>query len=169
MDVLRTPRLQVRELTAADAPFMLTLLNDPAFIQYIGDRGVRTLADAAAYVERGPRVSYAQHGFGLWLVALAASGAPIGICGILKRDALPDPDLGFAFLPGYRSRGYGFEAAAAVRDYARVTLALPRLLAIVNPDNVASIRLLARLGFAFERPLTMPGDARPTHLYTASL
>lgn len=167
--VLSTARLSLRELTADDAPFILALLNDPAFIQHIGDRNVRSLDDAASYIERGPRASYAQHGFGLWLVELTGPGTPIGICGVLKRDALPEPDLGFAFLPAYRSQGYASEAARAVRDFARDTLHRPRLLAIVSPANASSIRLLERLGFASEGTVVMPGDATELRLYEVRL
>ena len=168
--ILATARLCLHELTADDAPFMLTLLNEPSFIQNIGDRGVRTIPDAAAYIERGPRASYARHGFGLWRVTMAETATPIGICGILKRDALPEPDIGFAFLPAYWSRGFAFEAASAVRDFGRDTLELPRLLAIVSPANAASIRLLERLGFAFDdRMIAMPGDAQELKLFAARL
>lgn len=166
---VRTERLHLRELGAGDAPFILTLLNDPAFLANIGDRGVRSVADAAAYIESGPRASYASHGFGLWLVELTAGARPIGICGILKRDALPDPDLGFAFLPAYRSQGFGLEAASAVRDFARDVLKLHTLLAIVAPNNASSIRLLERLGFGFERMIAMPGDAHELKLFAGRL
>lgn len=167
--ILRTARLGLRELHRGDAPFIVELLNDPAFIANIGDRGVRTTADAEAYIDRGPRASYAQHGFGLWLVELTDSAAPIGICGILQRDGLTDPDIGFAFLPEYRSRGYAFEAASAVRDLAREKLHLPRLLAIVSPGNASSIRLLERLGFTFERAIVMPGEAHEVKLFASRL
>jgi len=167
--ILRTSRLGVRGLTTDDAAFILTLLNDPAFIEHIGDRGVRTIDDARSYIGRGPQASYAQHGFGLWLVELIDTGTPIGICGVLKRDTLPDPDIGFAFMPAYRAQGYAFEAASAVRDFARDTLRLPRLLAIVSPANARSIRLLERLGFAFERMVRMAGDAEEVKLFTARL
>src|SRR5262249_30109542 len=121
---------------------------------------VRTLEDARRYIENGPLASYARHGFGLYLVELRESGTPIGICGLLARDALPDPDLGFAFLPAYWKQGYAFESAVAVRHFARTTLGIGRLLAIVNPDNAASIRLLERLGFTFER-MTRVNEGRP--------
>ena len=166
---LRTDRLVIRELSAADAPFMLRLLNEPSFLANIGDRGVRTNADAEAYIDSGPRASYARHGFGLCAVTLADEGTPIGICGILKRDVLPEPDIGFAFFPEYWSRGYAFEAASAVRDFARETLALPRLLAIVSPGNTSSIRLLERLGFVPEGTIGMPGDAHEVKLFAARL
>ena len=166
---LRTPRLRLRELTAADAPFILALLNDPAWIRFIGDRGVRSIEDAEAYIDRGPRASYALHGFGLDIVTLTASGTPIGICGLLKRASLPEPDLGFAFLPGYRSQGYAFEAASAVRDFARGNLQLSSLIAIVHPANRASIRLLEKLGFVFERMMTMPGDDHEVKRFAARL
>ena len=167
--ILNTARLGIRELTSADAPFILALLNDPAFIEHIGDRGVRTVDDAASYIDRGPRASYAQHGFGLWLVELTDAGTPIGICGVLKRDALPEPDIGFAFLPAYRSQGYAVEAGSAVRDYARDTLRIPRLLAIVSPANASSIRLLERLGFVLDRPIVMPGESKEVKLYAVRL
>ena len=166
---LRTPRLLLRELTADDAPFILTLLNDPAWLRFIGDRGVRTVDAAVAYIDKGPRASYARNGFGLNLVTLADSGTPIGICGLIKRDSLPEPDLGFAFLPAYRSQGYAFEAATAVRDFARNHVRLPSVLAIVDPANRPSIRLLEKLGFAFERMMTVPGDDHEVKLFAARL
>jgi [ribosomal protein S5]-alanine N-acetyltransferase len=147
---IRTARLRLRELAAGDAPFVLALLNEPSFIQYIGDRAVRTLEEARTYIASGPVASYAQHGFGLYLVELAADGAPIGICGILRREALPDPDLGFAFVPAYWKQGYAFEAAGAIQAHAHVTLGIRRLLAVTNPSNEPSIRLLEKLGFRFE-------------------
>ena len=155
---LRTARLQLRELAPRDAPFILVLLNEPSFIQNIGDRGVRSLADAHDYLVNGPIASYTRHGFGLYLVELAATEEPIGICGILQREALPDPDLGFAFLPAYWGRGFAFEAAAAVRTYARSELGVGRLLAITSPRNDASIRLLEKLGFRFERMMRLANE-----------
>jgi RimJ/RimL family protein N-acetyltransferase len=119
---------------------------------------VRSLADAHEYLVNGPIASYTRHGFGLYLVELAATDEPIGICGILQREALPDPDLGFAFLPAYWGQGFAFEAAAAVRSYARSQLGVGRLLAITSPRNDASIRLLERLGFRFERMTRLEND-----------
>jgi RimJ/RimL family protein N-acetyltransferase len=162
---LATARLRLRELAAADAPFILTLLNEPSFIQNIGDRGVRTLEDARAYIENGPIRSYVRFGFGLYLVELIDSGVPIGICGILQRDVLPDPDLGFAFLPAYWKQGYAQESAAAVRRYARAELGLGRLLAITNPANHSSIRLLEKLGFRFDRMTRTAPDAAELKLF----
>jgi [ribosomal protein S5]-alanine N-acetyltransferase len=159
----------LRALTEADAPFMLGLLNEPSFIRNIGDRGVRTVEDARTYITRGPMASYARFGFGLYLVELEPALTPIGICGILKRDELPEPDIGFAFLPAYWSQGYGLEAAAAVRDYARDALDLPRLLAIVSPSNVTSIRLLERLGFSFESMTRLGAAAPEVKLYGCTL
>ncbi len=169
MVVLETPRLELRKLSADDALFVLRLLNEPSFILNIGDRGVRTMEEARAYIAQGPMDSYARFGFGLYLVELKAPRIPIGICGILKRDQLPEPDLGFAFLPAYWSKGYGFESAAAVRDAARATWALPRLLAIVSPENAASIRLLEKLGFGFSSMTKLTPDALEVKLYTCRL
>jgi RimJ/RimL family protein N-acetyltransferase len=156
-------------MTDADAPFMLQLLSEPSFIRHIGDRGVRTVQDAREYITNGPKTSYARFGFGLYLVELRLPPAPIGICGLLKRDQLPDPDIGFAFLPAYWSQGYAFEAAAAVRDYARDALDLPRLLAIVNPSNASSIRLLERLGFRYESMTRLGAEACEVKLYARTL
>jgi RimJ/RimL family protein N-acetyltransferase len=151
MTLLQTGRLVLRQLTDDDAPFILTLLNEPSFLRYIGDKNVRSLADARAYIRTGPAASYERHGFGLCLVELNDSHTAIGMCGLLKRDELPDPDIGFAFLPDFWSKGFAFEAATAVLRDARERLKLPRVLAIVNPDNEASIKLLQKLGLRFER------------------
>jgi ribosomal-protein-alanine N-acetyltransferase len=163
-----TARLSLRELAAQDAPFVVDLMNDPSFIEFIGDRGVRTIADAQRYIENGPWTQYDVHGFGLWLVELREDGTPIGICGLLKRDALPAPDIGFAFGSAYRSQGYAFEAASAVKALARERFHASSLLAIVSPSNARSIRLLERLGFTFDRMVTLAEGARPIALYAVS-
>jgi RimJ/RimL family protein N-acetyltransferase len=167
--VLETSRLVLRRLTADDAPFMLVLLNDPDFIRYIGDRGVRTEEDARGYIERGPIASYARFGFGLYLVDLRATGEAIGICGLLKRDELPEPDIGFAFLPAFRARGFAFEAAAAVQGYARDTFHVGRLLAITSLQNDRSIRLLGRLGFSFDRRIRLSPSGEELNLFSRVL
>jgi ribosomal-protein-alanine N-acetyltransferase len=159
----------VRTLTEADALFILELLNEPSFIRNIGDRGVRTVEDAREYITAGPQASYARFGFGLYLVELRTSSTPIGICGILKRDQLPEPDIGFAFLPAYWSQGYALEAAEAVRDYAGAGLNLPRLLAIVSPSNASSIRLLERLGFRYESMTRLGAETTEVKLYGCTL
>jgi len=150
MHVLTTERLNLRQATTADDQFVLELVNDPAFIRNIGDRGVRTLADAQRYVENGPVASYEKFGFGMYVVELKESGRPIGMCGFVKRDWLPDVDIGFAFLPQYRSMGYAIESARAVKAYGREALGLRRIVAIVSPGNTDSIRLLEKIGLRFE-------------------
>jgi len=149
--VLETDRLALRRLTTDDAGFLVELLNEPSFLLHIGDKGVRTEADACRYLERGPLASYERFGFGLWRVGLKQSGEPVGMCGLLKRDWLTDVDLGFAFLPRFWAKGYAFEAASGVLLHARDAFGLKRIVAITSPDNAASIRLLAKLGFTFER------------------
>ena len=141
---LETPRLTLRPFTRADAPFALRLLNEPSFHAHIGDKGVRDLDGARAYLEGGPLASYGRHGHGLMAVALKATGQPIGMCGLLKREHLERPDLGYAFLPEAWGQGYALEAARAVLDEAK----RDRVLALVSPANAASIRLLEKLGFA---------------------
>ena len=156
--LITTARLVLRELTSDDSDFILELLNEPSFLQQIGDKGVRTREDARLYIETGPRASYARHGFGLYAVILQDGGETAGICGLLKREALEDPDVGFAFLPRFWSKGYAFESAAAVLQHARSALGLTRILAITSPGNTASIQLLGRLGFLFERTQHLSAD-----------
>ncbi|MBI2517206.1 MAG: GNAT family N-acetyltransferase [Opitutae bacterium] len=164
MSVFETSRLILRELTPADAAFVQELVNEPAWLQFIGDRGVRTLADAEGYIRKGPMASYAQHGFGLWCVARQADGVPLGMCGLLKRETLPDVDIGFAFLERFRGQGYAAESAGATLGHARHKLGLKRVLAITSPGNTASIRLLGKLGLRFEKMFELkPGD--PVRLF----
>ncbi len=143
--MIETERLLLRHLTFEDAPFILDLLNDPDWIKHIGDRGVRNLADARRYIADGPMKMLARHGFGLQVVELG--GVSIGLCGLLKRDCLDCPDLGFALLPEYRGKGYAFEAATGVCGYAQGTLNMSTILAISSPNNVTSAALLGRLKF----------------------
>ena len=151
------------------APFILRLLNEPSFLQHIGDRGVRNLADAKQYILSGPIASYERHGFGLFLVELKEGRAPIGICGLLKRDALDDVDLGFAFVPESWSKGYAFESTTATLAYAHDAQHLKRIVAITSPDNVASINLLVKLGFYFDRMVLMPGEKEEVKLFARRL
>ena len=157
MTVLETGRLALREFTADDAAFVLRLVNEPSFLRYIGDRGVRNLDDARRYIADGPVAGFAKHGHGLMRVDRKEDGATVGMCGVLKRDALPEPDIGFSFLPEYWSQGYALESASAVMRHARGTLGLGRILAITTRDNGPSMRLLDKLGFRFERMIAF-GD-----------
>jgi [ribosomal protein S5]-alanine N-acetyltransferase len=162
--VLATARLALRRLTVGDAAFIVELVNDPAWLKFIGDKGVRTPDDARNYLATGPIAMYAKHGFGLWRVERTLDGAPVGICGLIKRDSLADVDLGFAFLPAHRGAGYALESARATIEYGRATLGLGRIVAIVTPDNHRSVALLEKAGFRFERALDAAGHAG-TNLY----
>lgn len=169
MTILETERLILRHLSADDANFILELLNEPSFIRFIGDKGVRNLDDARRYIAEGPVKSYKLNGFGLNLVQLKAGNTPIGICGVLKRDTLPDPDIGFAFLPSYWNQGYAFESAAAVMTHAREALGLERILAITSPDNEASEKLLRRIGLRFCRLLKLAKDTPEVKLFSTEV
>lgn len=164
--MLSTERLQLREFVVEDAEFIIELLNQPSFIRFIGDKQVRTIDDAKKYLRSGPIDSYRRHGFGLYLVQLRDNQQPIGMCGVLKRESLPDPDLGFAFVPDYWGKGYAFEAASAVLHQAGEIFRLPRVLAITNPDNDSSLKLLEKLGFQFERVTKMSSDADQVKLFS---
>lgn len=165
VNIIETERLRLRRLTIDDAEFILELLNDPSFIRNIGDKRVRTEADARLYISSGPRASYERFGFGLDLVELKESGLPIGICGLLKRESLEDVEVGFAFLPKFWSKGYALESAAAVKKYGIEMLKLKRIVAIVNPDNAGSIRLLEKLGMKYERMFRLPDAETEVMLY----
>lgn len=165
MPVLETERLRLSHLAERDAPFIVDLLNQPTFLQWIGDRGVRNEDDAIDYLRRGPIDSYRQFGFGLYRTAFKQDDTPIGICGLLKREDLDAPDLGYALLPQFCSNGYALEAARAVLDHAWDELNLRRVIALVSPGNVSSVRLLEKLAFVHERTFTWPNEGRETELY----
>jgi RimJ/RimL family protein N-acetyltransferase len=156
--MIETERLVLTHLANGDAEFIRGLLNEPSFLRYIGDRGVRTAEDACRYIQDGPVASYARYGYGLLRVGLKSGDTPIGICGVLKRDTLPEPDLGFSLLPAWWSKGYAYEAASAAMQHARGTLGVGRILAITSVDNESSIRLLSKLGFRFERMIRLGED-----------
>jgi [ribosomal protein S5]-alanine N-acetyltransferase len=153
-----TARLVIRPFTIDDAAFVLELVNDPAWLEHIGDRGVRTLADARAYLDKGPLASYTRNGFGFSLVELKSTGEPVGACGLIKRETLTDVDLGFAFLPQFRGMGYAEEAARATLENARQILGFDRIVAVVSPANTRSISLLQKLGFTYEKSLHLTPD-----------
>lgn len=165
MSVLETERLALRRFTLDDAEFAHALVNDPAWIQYIGDRNVRSLEDARGYLAKGPMSMYEKTGFGMWVVTLRDTGQAIGTCGLIKRDSLEDVDIGFAFLPQFRGQGYAGESAKAVLEYGWSSVGLKRIVAIVSPANQPSIRILERLGLRFERMITMPGETEEIFLY----
>lgn len=163
--MLETERLVLAQFTDRDAEFILGLVNEPSFLRYIGDRGVRSADDARRYIREGPVAGYERYGHGLLRVALKADDTLIGMCGVLKRDTLPEPDLGFSFLPAWWSKGYALEAATAVMRHARSVLRVGRILAITTHDNGPSIRLLGKLGFRFDRMISPGEDAAELRLF----
>jgi RimJ/RimL family protein N-acetyltransferase len=164
MTIFETERLNLREIVSSDDEFILDLLNQPSFIENIGDRNVRNPEQAREYIETRFTKSYGENGFGLYLVELK-NGIPIGISGLVKRDTLPDPDIGFAFLPQYCGFGYALESAQAVMKYSRETLNLDRVVAITTQTNFSSINLLEKLGFSFESLIKQPHDDEELNLY----
>jgi RimJ/RimL family protein N-acetyltransferase len=163
--IAATPRLSLRELAESDAAFILELLNSPDFIANIGDRGVRNVDDAARYIRETALRSYAERGHGLWRVSLRANDLPVGISGLLYREYLAAPDIGYAFLPQYFGQGFATEAGTAVLDYGRRTLGLTRIVSIVAAENAASIQVLRKLGLCFERVVKSAVDGRDLELY----
>ena len=166
--ILETERLILRKFTLDDAPFMLELLNSPTWLRFIGDRNVHTLAEAENYLKNGTLKSYAENGFGFYAViekSEISNQEPIGLCGLVKRETLPDIDIGFAFLPDLIGKGYGYEAASATLDYALNVLKIKRLVAIVNADNEKSIGLVKKIGMTFERMITHGSEEKELMLF----
>ena len=167
MTVLETERLTLRRLTTDDAAFIFRLVNEPSWLRFIGDKGVKTLHDAREYIRTGPIASYERFGFGLYLAELKGSRRPIGMCGFLKRDALEHPDIGFALLPEFWGQGYAYESAAAVMAFGKDVLGLDRILAVTNPDNYSSMRLLEKLGLRADGVVTLSDDGPELRVFTS--
>jgi RimJ/RimL family protein N-acetyltransferase len=164
--VFETPRLSLREISTDDDQFIFLLMNEPAYLQHIGDRGIRTPENARAYILEKLTSSYAKFGYGLYLVELKGKQIPVGICGFVRRERLEHPDIGFAFLREYWSRGLAYEAASAMLEYGRDTLGLKVVLGITSPGNQASIRLLQKLGFRYQKMIRVPPVERDSMLFS---
>ena len=164
--VLETERLRLRQFHLGDSRFIIELLNSPGWLEFIGDRNVKTKEQAENYLKNGPMKSYEQNGFGLSMVE-TRDGVSIGMCGILRRDTLEHPDLGFAFLPEYISKGYGFEIGSAVLTYAKNDLKFSTILAITLPANTKSIKLLEKIGFTYVKNFRADSTSEELLLYSA--
>jgi RimJ/RimL family protein N-acetyltransferase len=168
MNLIKTDRLILRTVEESDAAFIYKLLNEPGWIEYIGDKGIRTSEDALNYIKNGPQAMYEREGFGLYLTELKEKHVPIGLCGLIKRDGLDDVDIGFAFLADHQSRGYALEAAKGTVAYAK-KIGLKRLAAITTKKNFSSSRLLEKLGMQHSGYVTLPHDTEELKKYTLTL
>ena len=166
---LETERLSMRRLTLDDAGLMLAIWNDPAFVSHVGDRGIRTLAEAREEMLEGALKLYEDYGYGPYRVALKADDTAVGTCGLFRREGFDDADIGYGFLPEYCRQGYAYESASVVLEHARTDIGLARIIAIVSPDNTASIGLTEKLGLQFERITRLPGESKDVSLYGMSL
>lgn len=165
MMVLETERLRLRRITLEDAPLLLELMNDPAFLEHVGDRGLRTVADAERYLAEKLLPSFDNFGFGLCVVELKTTGEPVGMCGLFKRETMEDVDIGYSTRRAFWRRGFAGEAAAALLAHGREVLKLPRIVAITGPRNTSSSRLLEKLGLRFERMIKMPDTEEERRLF----
>lgn len=166
MMIVETPRLRIRELTIDDAEFVFGLVNEPSFLANIGDKGVKDLEGARQFILKSPWTCQEKHGYGQFLVELKEGGDPVGVCGLLDRENLDVTDVGFAILPQYRKRGFAFEAASAMMEYGHLTLGIGKIVGLTSEDNIASIRVLEKLGMRFERVVKMSDDDPGTVLYS---
>ncbi len=153
--ILETERLVLREFNVSDVEFILELLNTPAWLKFIGDKNVHSLKDAKRYLENGPITSYKTNGFGLWMVILKRSNKPIGMCGLVNRESLEDIDIGFALLPAYERKGYGYEIANATMIYSKNKLGIEKVVGITDAGNRHSISLLNKIGLYFEKEINI--------------
>ena len=167
MTVIETARLVLRRFTEDDAPFVFSLLNNPDWLRFIGNKDVHDIDAARRYIRNGPMTMYERFRFGLYLTALNSDGTPIGMCGLIRREGLDDVDIGFALLPQFCGEGYAREAAAATLDYGWNKVGLKRIVAFTSTDNVRSGRLLETVGLQFEREVTLPDSAERLWLYAA--
>lgn len=165
MKILETQRLNLRTIEPDDAAFYYELVNDPTWLEFIGDKGIRSVEGARAAIIEGPCAMQEKLGHSLYVMERKSDGRPLGLCGLIKRDSLPDVDIGYAIRPAYFGQGYTYEAAAAVVAYARDQLRMKRLLGITSPANVNSIALLAKLGLSLVEHKKLPPDDRPTNIY----
>jgi RimJ/RimL family protein N-acetyltransferase len=166
MIVLETERLSLREAEEADASFVLELLNSPGFLENIGDRGVRDEDQARTFIEDRLRGSYRDHGYGMWLASQKSDGAAVGVAGLVRREGLDVPDVGYAFIPRVWGQGYAQEAAAAVLGYAKGPLGIEALAAITTPENFASMAVLRKIGFTYQGMIQLPGIERESTYFT---
>jgi RimJ/RimL family protein N-acetyltransferase len=164
--ILETERLNLREFTTGDAKFIIELVNTPGWLEFIGDRNIKTEEQAISYLENGPLKSYGLNGFGLSMVELKNEKIPVGMCGIIRRDNLEGPDIGFAFLPEFTGKGYAYEIADATMDFAKDKLKLPTIFAITVPQNKSSIKLLEKIGMKFIKPFCFPDKNEELLLYS---
>lgn len=165
MNVIETERLALRRFTQDDAAFVLEMLNDEAWKRNISDRGIRTVEGVRGYVDDVLLASYQKHGFGLYRLALKADDTPIGMCGLIKRDSLPNVDIGYALLPAFYGKGYAEEAARAVLEHGRSDFGLKRILGTTSLDNEPSVRVLEKIGLTFQEVIQQAGFDKPSKLF----
>ena len=167
--LLETERLKLRECMLSDADFIIKLVNSPGWLKYIGDRNIHNHDQAFVYLENGPLKSYKENGYGLCIVETKKAQTSIGLCGLIKRDYLIHPDIGFAYLPEFMGLGYAYEMATALVDYAQYKLSIDTIQAIVLEENQRSIHLLEKIGMKFLKPIVLPNDETELLLYQLSV
>lgn len=155
---LETDRLILKPVSLDDADFVLAVHNTPKFIQFIGDRNLRTLEDAENYIKNRFFPHYEKHGFGNCLIVEKSSGKKVGAVGVFVRDGLDVPDIGFSFLPEFEGKGYGFEASLKLMKTVFQDFGLNKISAITTNENIASQKLIEKLGLKFIKMTKLPDD-----------
>ncbi|WP_192821406.1 GNAT family N-acetyltransferase [Rufibacter sp. LB8] len=169
MNILQTDRLELRQLDEGDAAFILALVNSPGWLEFIGDKGIRTEHAAKTYIQEGPKTSYLLNGYGLYAVVEKASEKVLGVCGLVKREQLAFPDVGFAFLPEHMSQGFALEAAQAVLEHAHAAFHFATIYAVTTLHNERSVRLLGKLGMGWEKIIRLNPSADELNLFSKHL
>ncbi len=166
MEILSTERLVISKITLNEASFIRELMNDKDWIQNIGDRGVRTLEDAENYIKEKFFTSYDKYGYGFYVIKLKSTKESIGTVGLIDRDGIDGVEIGYGMLPAFRKKGYALEAAQAIFDHARNTFHINKIVAIVNPNNKASIQLLEKLGLTYEKMVRLPEETKDIQYFS---
>jgi RimJ/RimL family protein N-acetyltransferase len=159
LNLFETQRLKLRPVKPEDAEFYFHLMTSPKWLQFIGDRHLKSREDAAIYIEHKMLPAWDKNGFGSFTVIRREDDEKIGTCGLFVREELKGVDLGFAFLSQYEGQGYAYEATSKIKEVAFEVFHLSALLAIALPDNTASLKLLKKLGFRQVGTTVLPGDS----------
>ena len=156
--MITTDRLNLKLASMEDAPFFLELYNTPTFIQFIGDKNLRSLEDARSYVQNRFLPQIERLGYGNYLIIRKEDGAKIGSVGIFEREGLDVQDIGFSFLEEFQGKGYGYEAASKLLETACTDCGCSKISAITSKENIASQSLIQKLGLKYLKTVQLPDD-----------
>jgi ribosomal-protein-alanine N-acetyltransferase len=160
-----TERLIIRPMSLDDADLILELYNMPKFIEFIGDRNIKSLSDAENYIKAKFLPQFEKSGFGNYLIVLKEGNQKIGGVGIFEREGLDIVDIGFSVLERFEGKGLMFEAAQKVKSIGMDDFGLTKISAITVKDNFSSQKLIEKLGLKFQKYVTLPNETEELMYY----